>query len=80
MSETESTTGAHSAGPAQAPRRFRVVHNHEEQYSIWPEGREIPAGWRADGFAGEQQECLEHIELVWQDLRPLSTRTAAGAA
>lgn len=55
-------------------RRYVVVVNHEEQYSIWPEGREIPDGWRAEGMAGEKQACLSHIEKVWTDMRPLSLR------
>ena len=25
--------------------RYRVVVNLEEQYSIWADGRELPAGW-----------------------------------
>jgi MbtH protein len=53
---------------------FDVVINHEEQYSIWPTYREIPAGWSAVGKRGSKQECLEHIDLVWTDMRPLSLR------
>lgn len=53
---------------------FIVVVNHEEQYSIWPEFKEIPAGWRAEGKVGTRQECLDHIETVWTDMRPLSLR------
>ncbi|MFC5750157.1 MbtH family protein [Actinomadura rugatobispora] len=53
---------------------FVVVINHEEQYSIWPAGREIPAGWREAGVAGGRGDCLEHIARVWTDLRPLSVR------
>lgn len=53
---------------------FRVVINHEEQYSIWAVGREIPLGWKASGFEGSKQECLDHIEEVWTDMRPLSLR------
>jgi MbtH protein len=49
---------------------FDVVINHEEQYSIWPTYREIPAGWSAVGKRGSKQECLEHIEQVWTDMRP----------
>ncbi|MDA0634424.1 MbtH family NRPS accessory protein [Nonomuraea sp. MCN248] len=51
-----------------------VVVNHEEQYSIWPAGRELPPGWRAGGFTGTREECLAHIETVWTDMRPLSAR------
>lgn len=53
---------------------YRVVVNHEEQYSIWPDDRECPAGWRAEGTVGSKQECLEHIDAVWTDMRPLSLR------
>ena len=56
--------------------RYEVVVNDEEQYSIWPHGREIPAGWRATGVSGTKQECLAHIEQVWTDMRPLSLRKA----
>ncbi len=54
--------------------RFTVVVNHEEQYSIWPDGRELPDGWRAVGRTGTEQECLDHIDKVWTDMRPLSLR------
>jgi MbtH protein len=53
---------------------FVVVVNHEEQYSIWPAGREIPSGWRETGVQGTKTECLAHITQVWTDLRPLSVR------
>jgi MbtH protein len=55
---------------------FNVVVNHEEQYSIWPDYREIPNGWTAVGVAGKKQECLAYIEQVWTDMRPLSLRKA----
>ena len=53
---------------------YRVVVNHEEQYSIWPEHRELPAGWTEAGKSGSRDECLAHIEEVWTDMRPLSLR------
>lgn len=53
---------------------FNVVMNHEEQYSIWPAQRDIPAGWRAVGKSGTKKECLAYIEEVWTDMRPLSLR------
>lgn len=55
---------------------FQVVLNHEEQYSIWESGRPLPLGWRAEGTAGTKDECLDHIEIVWTDMRPLSLRQA----
>jgi MbtH protein len=53
---------------------FRVVVNHEEQYSIWPDYLEIPNGWREVGKAGKKQDCLEYIKEHWTDMRPLSLR------
>jgi MbtH protein len=55
-------------------RLYKVVVNHEEQYSIWFADRELPAGWAAEGKTGTKQECLEHIGRVWTDMRPLSLR------
>ncbi|HET9957186.1 MAG TPA: MbtH family NRPS accessory protein [Polyangiaceae bacterium] len=53
---------------------FVVVVNHEEQYSIWPEYKPIPNGWRDAGKRGVKKECLEYIDRVWTDMRPLSLR------
>lgn len=53
---------------------FHVVVNLEEQYSIWPAQREIPAGWKTVGQTGKKAECLAYIEKVWTDMRPLSLR------
>jgi MbtH protein len=61
---------------------YLVVANDEEQYSIWREDKSIPAGWRAVGKRGSKADCLQHIEDVWTDMRPLSLRkrTADGAS
>ena len=53
---------------------YKVVVNHEEQYSIWPADREIPPGWKEAGKSGPKAECLEYIKEVWTDMRPLSLR------
>jgi len=53
---------------------YKVVSNHEEQYSIWPADRENPAGWRDVGKQGPKAECLAYIDEVWTDMRPLSLR------
>ncbi|HWM06583.1 MAG TPA: MbtH family protein [Actinophytocola sp.] len=60
--------------PEDDGTRYAVVVNDEEQYSIWRADQPPPAGWRADGVAGGKQECLEHIERVWTDMRPRSLR------
>lgn len=53
---------------------YQVVINDEEQYSIWPEYKEIPGGWKALGPKGSQKVCLDYIEDVWTDMRPLSLK------
>lgn len=58
--------------------RYRVVVNHEEQYSIWPAGRQPPDGWREAGKTGTRAECLAYIGEVWTDITPLSVRQRRG--
>ena len=53
---------------------YKVVQNHEEQYSIWPSYREPPLGWNEVGMSGSKQECLDYIQKVWTDMRPASLR------
>jgi MbtH protein len=53
---------------------YRVVVNHEEQYSLWPADMEVPAGWREAGKQGSREECLAYVEEIWTDMRPLSLR------
>jgi MbtH protein len=53
---------------------YKVVINHEEQYSIWPVDRENPLGWRDAGKSGTKAVCLAYIGEVWTDMRPLSLR------
>jgi MbtH protein len=53
---------------------YKVVVNHEEQYSIWFADRDLPAGWKEAGKEGVKEECLAYIEQVWKDMRPLSLR------
>jgi MbtH protein len=53
---------------------YKVVINHEEQYSIWVAERANPLGWRDVGKSGSKAECLEYIKAVWTDMRPLSLR------
>jgi MbtH protein len=53
---------------------YKVVVNHEEQYSIWPAQKENPLGWQDAGKSGTKDECLDYIKEVWTDMRPLSLR------
>ncbi|HKQ74114.1 MAG TPA: MbtH family protein [Blastocatellia bacterium] len=59
---------------------YKVVMNHEEQYSIWPADRDNPLGWQDVGTAGPKAECLAYIKEVWTDMRPLSLRKKMEAA
>ncbi len=64
---------------SDAPDRiYRVVFNDEEQYSIWPAERDLPAGWQAEGTTGAKSDCLAHIGEIWTDMRPRSLRAAMG--
>ena len=71
MSSNDKTT---DDTPASNEPMFLVVRNAEEQYSIWPAGRDVPAGWDPDGTVGTKDACLAHIAEVWTDMRPLSLR------
>jgi MbtH protein len=55
-------------------RTYKVVVNHEEQYSIWLADRENAPGWNDAGKTGSKAECLAHIKDVWTDMRPHSLR------
>jgi MbtH protein len=57
---------------------FRVVVNHEGQYSLWALDRDLPLGWEDAGKHGPKDECLSHIEQVWTDMRPLSLQRSMG--
>ena len=58
----------------RADDSFVVVVNHEEQYSVWPANRELPAGWHPEGTRGTRDECLSHIDDIWTDITPKSVR------
>jgi MbtH protein len=71
------TVDAHddqSGDPLWLHGPLRVVVNEEEQYSVWPLDRDLPAGWSDVGVQGSKRECLAYIETVWTDMRPLSLR------
>ena len=51
---------------------YKVVINHEEQYSIWPVNQKNPQGWTDTKMRGNQKKCQQYIEEVWTDMRPLS--------
>ena len=63
-----------SQDPEEDKTIYKVVVNHEEQYSIWPADRENALGWNDAGKSGTKEECLAYIKEVWTDMRPLSLR------
>jgi MbtH protein len=55
-------------------RVYAVVRNHEDQYSIWPDDRDLPLGWEGVGVTGTKPECLAAVSELWTDMRPKSLR------
>ncbi|HEY2390709.1 MAG TPA: MbtH family protein [Candidatus Angelobacter sp.] len=64
----------------QSATTYKVVINHEEQYSIWPAHRANARGWHDTGKTGTKEECLSFVKEVWTDMRPLSLRRQQDAA
>lgn len=58
----------------QQQQFYFAVMNHEEQYSVWPEGRELPGGWKQVFGPSQKDACLDFIEENWTDMRPQSLR------
>jgi MbtH protein len=58
---------------------YKVVVNHEEQYSLWRADRENPLGSKDAGKVGPKPDCLAYIKEVWTDMRPLSLRAKMDA-
>ncbi|MDR5753402.1 MULTISPECIES: MbtH family NRPS accessory protein [unclassified Caballeronia] len=73
MTQAQPSTTAVAANEAD-DLVYTVVVNDEEQYSIWPTFRAIPAGWREAGVRGPKADCLAYIETAWTDMRPASLR------
>jgi MbtH protein len=48
---------------------FIALINDEEQYSILPAKKEVPAGWNNVGFSGSKQEVSAYIDEHWTDMR-----------
>ncbi|WP_437913000.1 MbtH family protein [Sorangium sp. So ce302] len=48
---------------------YRVVVDHEKQYTVCPVERAIPSGSREAGKQGSIMECLAYIEQAWERLR-----------
>ena len=51
---------------------FYVLVNGESQHSLWPTFVEVPAGWTVTHGPAPRQDCLDHVERHWTDMRPRS--------
>ncbi|THA83025.1 MbtH family protein [Streptomyces sp. A0592] len=57
---------------------YFVLVNQENQHSLWPASSEVPAGWTATHGPAGRQDCLDHIEKTWTDMRPAGLVAALG--
>ncbi|SFW81483.1 MbtH family protein [Amycolatopsis australiensis] len=58
---------------------YLVLVNAENQHSLWPSSIDVPAGWTAAYGPAGRQECLDHVEANWTDMRPKSLADAMDA-
>lgn len=59
---------------------FRVLVNHENQHSLWPDFAPIPQGWQQVYGPDGHDACLAYVEDNWRDMRPASLIAAMGEA
>jgi MbtH protein len=59
--------------------RFLVLMNDERQYSMWPAGVPVPAGWDVALSESSHAECAAFVEKTWTDMRPASLVAAMDA-
>ncbi|MCA1568222.1 MAG: MbtH family NRPS accessory protein [Acidobacteria bacterium] len=57
-------------------RQYKAVVNHEERRTVLHLASRpgSPLGWNYAGKTGTKRECLDFINEVWTDMRPLSLR------
>jgi MbtH protein len=63
-----------STDDSDSNANYKVLVNHEGQYSIWPIERGNPIGWSDGEKSGSKAECLAYVKEVWIDMRPLTLR------
>jgi len=56
---------------------YIVLVNEEDQHSLWPSFKEIPAGWTQVGPTGTKDACKAYVDEYWSDITPKSARKAA---
>ncbi|MER5636709.1 MbtH family protein [Kitasatospora sp. NPDC002227] len=61
------------ANPFEDPEaHYLVLVNDEGQHSLWPVFAPAPEGWQQTFGPAARQDCLDHVEQNWQDMRPKS--------
>ncbi|AGZ39863.1 MbtH family protein [Actinoplanes friuliensis] len=56
---------------------FHVLVNDEEQHSLWPSFKDVPAGWRSVFGPAPRAEAVAYVDANWTDLRPRSLRESS---
>ncbi|MEV2215085.1 MbtH family protein [Streptomyces sp. NPDC050997] len=51
---------------------YLVLVNDENQHSLWPAFRSVPAGWKVAHGEDTRKSCLEYVSAHWTDMRPAS--------
>jgi MbtH protein len=51
-----------------------VLVNTEQQHTLWPLSRPVPAGWNEVGPEGPKDDCLAWVARQWTDMRPAQLR------
>ncbi len=52
---------------------YRVVVSEDRKaYSILPDNKRPPVGWKDAGYQGRKKECLQYVQKVWADVRSLN--------
>ena len=54
---------------------YAVVLDDEGQYSILPDDRELPPGWRREGTSGGKSVCQAYLGQLRTETRAASLRT-----
>ncbi|HTN84775.1 MAG TPA: MbtH family protein [Sorangium sp.] len=68
-----------SQAERQDAATYRVIVDHEQQYTVCPVERAIPRGSREAGKQGSIIECLAYIEQAWERLRAPAEGCASAA-
>lgn len=55
-------------------KQFVILVNAEEQHSLWPRHKDVPAGWSIAYGPDSKTACLQYVERAWPDITPLSVR------